>query len=135
PSQREIDQRDADRIEEGRELLVDWGCTDCHRFGDEGDHVGPDLTGYGSAEWIGQFISDPADEDTGVRRKLRFYGDENYGMPSYRRFRPEEVAGKSPEEVDMKKQLADKERLNLLTVEEVEALVGLLRGELAEGEE
>ena len=135
PSQREIDQRDADRIEEGRELIAVWGCTDCHRFGDEGDHVGPDLTGYGSAEWIGQFISDPADEDTGVRRTLWFYGDENYGMPSYRRFRPEDIAGESPEEVDMEKQLADKERLNLLSAEEVEALVGLLRGELAEGEE
>jgi len=135
PGQREIDRRDADRIEEGREMFADWGCTDCHRFHGEGDHVGPDLTGYGSAEWIGQFISDPADGDSGVKRQLRFYGKENYGMPSYRRFRPEDVAGKSPEDLDMRKQLGDKERLNLLTADQVKALVGLLRGDLSEAGE
>ena len=36
---------------------------------------GPDLTGYGSREWMIAFISDPSQE--------RFYGENNDRMPSF----------------------------------------------------
>ena len=61
----------------GRELLAgDLGCTGCHRFHDEGQlGAAPDLTGYGSREWLSAMIADPQDE--------RFYGDRNDRMPSF----------------------------------------------------
>ena len=64
-------------IDEGRELLVsEMGCTDCHRFHDDGElGIAPDLTGYGSREWLIGFISDPRHE--------RFYGENNDRMPAY----------------------------------------------------
>jgi len=130
PAQREIDQRDAGRIENGRKLVDTWGCLDCHRFHEEGDHVGPDLTGYGSSEWIRQFICDPANGDSPREGGLLFYGKNNYGMPSYRRFRPEDVAGDSPADLKTKEDLLAKENLNLLTADEIGRLVDLLRGEL-----
>ena len=133
-AQREIDQRDADRIDEGRKLVQTWGCTDCHRFGDEGDYVGPDLTGYGSAEWIRQFICDPAEGDSRQKEELRFYGKKNYAMPSYRRFRPEDIAGESPADLKTREDLLAKENLNLLTADEIGRLVELLRGELHDPE-
>lgn len=130
PAQREMDRRDADRIENGRELVDAWGCLDCHRFHAEGDHVGPDLTGYGSSEWIGQFICDPANGDSPHAGELRLYGENNYGMPSYRRFRPEDLSDESPAGLKAREDLLAKETLNLLTADEVGRLVDLLRGEL-----
>ena len=68
PSQSDLDKKDAKAIEEGRKLIVDdFGCTDCHKFhakGKLGD--APELTGYGSPEWIGGIVRNPADK--------RFYG-------------------------------------------------------------
>jgi ubiquinol-cytochrome c reductase cytochrome b subunit len=131
PAQREMDQKDAQRIEAGREAISAWGCTDCHRFHDQGDHVGPDLTGYGSSKWLTAFIGDPADGSP-TQHDLLFYGDDNYGMPSYRRFRPEAIEGDTPEAVKARKQLAEKENLNLLSADQLRLLVDLLRGELLE---
>jgi len=133
--QREMDRKDADRIEKGRESLFDWGCTDCHRFHDEGDHVGPDLTGYGSSEWVKGFLCDPAKGLSGDEEGLLFYGKGNYGMPSYRKFRAEEVAGDSPEDVKTRETLLGKENLNLLTADQVKLLVDMLRGQLPGAED
>jgi len=51
-------------------------CTECHQFhkADE-DASAPDLTGYGSREWIVGMISDPT--------HARFYANRNDRMPSF----------------------------------------------------
>lgn len=77
-SQREADRRDATLIEEGRKLLTsgDVRCTECHRFRTEDEEAtAPELTGYGSREWLMAFISDPGHG--------RFYGKNNDGMPAF----------------------------------------------------
>jgi ubiquinol-cytochrome c reductase cytochrome b subunit len=82
-SQREIDARDEPLILEGRTLIdsEQMRCTECHKFHeyDEGGR-GPDLTGYGSRDWLVQFIADPEHQ--------RFYGQRNDRMP---RYGPEEI--------------------------------------------
>jgi ubiquinol-cytochrome c reductase cytochrome b subunit len=48
----------------------------CHKFGDVGELGGaPDLTGYGSREWLVGMISNPTHE--------RFYRDANDRMPAF----------------------------------------------------
>ncbi len=51
-------------------------CTECHQFHkpDE-DATAPDLTGYGSREWLLAFISNPA--------QTRFFGKRNDRMPAF----------------------------------------------------
>ena len=77
-SQRAADERDAAIIAEGRALIhdADMRCTECHQFHhvDE-DATAPNLTGFGSRDWLIDFISNPAHE--------RFYGDRNDRMPAY----------------------------------------------------
>ena len=75
-SQREMDAADADAIVEGRALIGEDGfaCTDCHKFHDEG-RKGPELTGYGSRDWLVEFIKNPDHK--------RFYGDRNDKMPVF----------------------------------------------------
>jgi len=77
-SQREADQRDTAAITEGRTLLANdtMRCTECHQFQkkDE-DATAPDLTGYGSRDWLISIISDPKHD--------RFYGKRNDRMPSF----------------------------------------------------
>ena len=54
---------DPQQVERGMTALSDFGCIDCHKLGDEGDlGVAPDLTGYGSAEWLDAFIANPSHE-------------------------------------------------------------------------
>lgn len=77
PSQAAADRKDAQTIVEGRELARStFNCTDCHAFGkpDE-DATGPDLTGWGSREWVVGIISDPTHP--------RFYGNRNDRMPLF----------------------------------------------------
>jgi ubiquinol-cytochrome c reductase cytochrome b subunit len=76
-SQITADARDTNMIVEGRTLLRDtMKCTDCHQFRVRDDEaMAPDLTGYGSREWLVQFISNPA--------HARFYGDDNDRMPAF----------------------------------------------------
>jgi ubiquinol-cytochrome c reductase cytochrome b subunit len=76
-AQREMDQRDAALIETGTAALIGdkMGCMDCHKFHDNGEESAPDLTAYGSREWLIAFISNPAHE--------RFYGERNDRMPAY----------------------------------------------------
>jgi ubiquinol-cytochrome c reductase cytochrome b subunit len=65
-------------IEEGRGLVADGErCGSCHRFGKNDTEPGgaPDLTGWGSREWLVGIISDPTHE--------RFYGESNDRMPSF----------------------------------------------------
>ena len=76
-SQREIDQRDQAIIQVGTGALIgdQMGCMDCHKFHDNGEESAPDLTAYGSREWLVAFISNPEHE--------RFYGDRNDRMPAF----------------------------------------------------
>lgn len=74
-SQRDMDKRDTALIAAGTVMLRDQkGCAECHSFHDAGKGS-PDLTGYGSREWLHAFISDPA--------HARFFGENNDRMPSY----------------------------------------------------
>ncbi|HVZ66416.1 MAG TPA: cytochrome b N-terminal domain-containing protein [Opitutaceae bacterium] len=77
-SQQAADRRDAVLITEGREQLIGeaMNCTTCHKFHEE-DQNGdaPDLTGYGSRDWLVAFISNPA--------HARFYGASNDRMPAF----------------------------------------------------
>ncbi|MBX9789526.1 MAG: cytochrome bc complex cytochrome b subunit [Pirellulales bacterium] len=51
------------------------GCTECHKYHDAGElGSAPDLTHYGSRQWLIDFISNPGD--------ARFYGD-NHHMPAF----------------------------------------------------
>lgn len=76
PDQAKLDQEDAASIAEGRKLIETFTCTDCHKYGDIDNGGGaPDLTGYGSQQWLSAFISNPAD--------ARFYGEKNDKMPAF----------------------------------------------------
>jgi ubiquinol-cytochrome c reductase cytochrome b subunit len=77
PSQKAADAKDAAIIAEGRTILTgELGCTDCHKFRDKGKlGDAPDLTGYGSAQWIAGIVRNPADK--------HFYGKINDRMPAY----------------------------------------------------
>ncbi len=107
PSQRELDAKDAQAIEEGRTFIVgDFGCTNCHRFHDKGTSGdAPNLTGYGSTEWTTGAISNPASP--------RFYGKLNDRMPAY-------AASTDPTQ-------------NTLSSEQLKLLVDWLRGQWYEG--
>jgi len=76
PAQREADEKDADLIRRGVGL-IEQNCTrGCHKFGEQGQlGLAPDLTGYGSYEWMLGLASDPTHE--------RFYRHENDRMPSF----------------------------------------------------
>jgi ubiquinol-cytochrome c reductase cytochrome b subunit len=75
PAQREQDQSPTDKIAHGVELIKN-NCVDCHKFGEAGDlGSAPDLTGYGSYEWMLGFLSHPGHE--------RFYRDTNDNMPAF----------------------------------------------------
>ncbi|MBM3846051.1 MAG: c-type cytochrome, partial [Verrucomicrobia bacterium] len=77
-AQTEADTRDAALIARGREAIRNstMQCTECHSFQkpDE-DATAPDLTGYGSRQWIIDFVKDPAHD--------RFYGKRNDRMPRF----------------------------------------------------
>jgi len=78
PAQAESDQQDAAAIDEGVQLIVgELDCISCHRFGQQGElGSAPDLTGYGSREWLKGMISNPLHE--------RFYPEErNDRMPAF----------------------------------------------------
>lgn len=76
-AQKDADQRDAQVIELGKKALIGerMGCIECHKFHDAGEETAPDLTGYGSREWLVAFITNPEHE--------RFYGERNDRMPAF----------------------------------------------------
>ena len=83
-------------------MSEEFGCLDCHKLHDEGElGAAPDLTGYGSAEWLYQFIANAGHE--------RFYGDNNDRMPAF-------AASDDPSQ-------------NLLSPREITLLVRWLRGD------
>jgi ubiquinol-cytochrome c reductase cytochrome b subunit len=63
-------------IAEGVELIKnEAGCTDCHRFQDAGEAgSAPDLTDYGTRQWLAAFIKNPGAES--------FYGEKHH-MPAF----------------------------------------------------
>jgi ubiquinol-cytochrome c reductase cytochrome b subunit len=77
-SQREIEQKEVTVVGEGKALFAnaDLRCSECHQFHkkDE-DATAPDLTGYGSREWLIGMISNPKHE--------RYYGKRNDRMPAF----------------------------------------------------
>src|SRR5439155_3260961 len=110
-AQAEADKRAANdgTLEKGRkaigESFANSSCVDCHKFGDQGDLGGaPDLTGWGSKDWLVRFISDPAHE--------AFYRETNDRMPSFGR------AGPGPT------------KRALLSSDEIDLLARWLRGEV-----
>ena len=78
PTQAEMDMSDATIIDAGRKFMAaeTARCTECHQFRkkDE-DATAPDLTGYGSREWLVGILSNPKHE--------RFYGTKNDRMPAF----------------------------------------------------
>ena len=76
-SQAAADKRDAADINEGRTLLKDaMACSDCHQFRNKDDGAtAPDLTGYGSREWLVKFLDNPGHP--------QFYGENNDRMQAY----------------------------------------------------
>ena len=82
PAQAEADSVDAAAIEEGFGLISaeSIDCTSCHvfrGFTTEDDDPAPDLTGWGSTEWIVGMLRDPAHPS--------YYGDDNDEMPAFGR--------------------------------------------------
>lgn len=77
PAQKAADQKDTALIADGRQLLrTTASCLDCHQFQQPNPNAtGPDLTGYGSHEWLTAFLNDPAHQ--------RFYGTLNDRMPAF----------------------------------------------------
>ena len=77
PSQVATDQTSVALIKQGIAYLEDdIGCIDCHAFGEpDPDADGPDLTGYGSRQWIIDFVKNPGHE--------KFYPENNDRMPSF----------------------------------------------------
>ena len=77
-SQPDAGQRDLAVIAEGNTLITSEAmrCTECHQFHkpDE-DATAPDLTGFGSREWLLAFISNPG--------HTRFFGKRNDRMPAF----------------------------------------------------
>ena len=75
-SQAAQDAQDQALIARGRKLIAGNECARCHRFYDAGvPGVAPDLTGYGSREWLLGILADPA--------HWSFYGLRNDRMPAY----------------------------------------------------
>jgi ubiquinol-cytochrome c reductase cytochrome b subunit len=82
PSQLQQDRTDLAIIEQGRLLATNdtMRCTECHQFRKPDDTAAaPDLTGYGSAEWLAAFIKNPAHDRFYARRndRMPIFGEEN----------------------------------------------------------
>jgi ubiquinol-cytochrome c reductase cytochrome b subunit len=76
PAQAQADDLDGALITQGLGLMQQNCMNGCHRLGNSGQlGLAPDLTGYGSYEWLMGFVSDPMHE--------RFYRMENDRMPSF----------------------------------------------------
>jgi ubiquinol-cytochrome c reductase cytochrome b subunit len=80
PAQRESDAARSGEIAAGLVHLKDErnGCASCHRFHAAGvrhQDRSPDLTGYGTREWLIGMIGNPA--------HTRFYGADNDEMPAF----------------------------------------------------
>ena len=71
-----VSDSDRDLITRGRELISGQECARCHRFHDAGpEGAAPDLTAYGSREWLVGILASP--------QHVSFYGLRNDRMPAY----------------------------------------------------
>jgi ubiquinol-cytochrome c reductase cytochrome b subunit len=104
PSQVKLDEQEAQRIEAGRKLIIaEDRCVSCHKFHEHGElGSAPDLTDYGSREWLLGMISNPTHE--------RFYRDSNDRMPAFADH-------------------ADDPKKNMLSPSQLELVVDWLRGQ------
>lgn len=103
PAQKSSDESEATLIEEGRTQITEIGCTDCHKFHDAGElGSAPDLTGYGSYDWLKGMISNPSHQ--------RYYGENNDRMPAFAEH-------------------ADKPDSNMISPANLDLLVRWLRGD------
>ena len=94
-----------DRIAALGEAVDSQSCLDCHCFLNDEGGMAPDLSNYGSLDWLTSFIADPEQE--------RFYGydsEMNDRMPSFARH-PHDP------------------KLNLLTRREIDLIARWLRGD------
>ncbi|MBG86700.1 MAG: menaquinol-cytochrome C reductase [Verrucomicrobiales bacterium] len=76
--QAEVDAADFPDADDRKDLIFDSACIDCHNYEDEyepGETDGPDLTGYGSRQWLTELISNPANP--------KHYGENNDRMPAF----------------------------------------------------
>ncbi len=75
-SQAAMDRQDSVQIAAGVQYMRDTnaGCAECHKFQDVGTDS-PELSGWGSREWMIAFVNDPSHP--------RFFGRDNDRMPSY----------------------------------------------------
>ena len=75
-SQQEADRRDSAQVAEGIAFMrnTSYGCAECHKFQDVGTDS-PELTDWGSRQWMIDFVTDPSHP--------RFFGRDNDRMPSY----------------------------------------------------
>jgi ubiquinol-cytochrome c reductase cytochrome b subunit len=92
-------------IEALGEAIDSQSCLDCHCFHNDEGGMAPDLSNYGSLDWLTSFIADPQLE--------RFYGydsEMNDRMPSF---------AKHPHDP----------KLNLLTPREIDLIARWLRGD------
>ena len=87
PAQRALDHGEQAKIKRGASALERFRpLRECHRFHDANADAtdAPDLTGYGSKDWLTAMIGDPAHE--------RFYGKKNDRMPAFaKRLTPKEI--------------------------------------------
>ena len=83
-SQAQLDADSLDDIEAGQSLIAEilpnseeseYACTDCHTYRGDGTEGAPDLTGYGSEEWLVDIISNV--------EHVRFYESTNDRMPLF----------------------------------------------------
>lgn len=75
--QQDVEQAEAARIERGREAVVSGfvNCTDCHVVEGFGEQEGPELTGWGSRDWMLRMLHNPAHPS--------LYGEDNDRMPAF----------------------------------------------------
>ncbi len=88
-AQRTRDQADAALIETGTKALLGdkLGCMECHKFHDSGESSAPDLTGYGSKDWLTALLGNPGHD--------RFFGSRNDRMPAFgeeKQLSPQEIS-------------------------------------------
>lgn len=75
-SQSTMDADEQNAIQAGRKAIADLSCIDCHQYrGLNNDVSAPDLTGYGSRDWLVGIISDASHP--------RYYGKKNDRMPAF----------------------------------------------------
>jgi ubiquinol-cytochrome c reductase cytochrome b subunit len=75
-AQATLDKQDSAKIAAGIAFMrnTKGGCAECHIFQDVGKDS-PELTNWGSRQWMIDFVNDPAHK--------RFFGRDNDRMPSY----------------------------------------------------